>query len=71
MTLDNQAPVTVVTEVIEGASQRPVTVPADQLARLAARVARLAPSHRDPERFHEEKSEIAADLRRLARERRT
>lgn len=42
----------------------------DQLTRLAARVARLTPSHRDPERFHVEKSEIAADLRRLARERR-
>jgi hypothetical protein len=35
---------------------------------LAARVARLAPSHRDPHRFHEDKSEVVAELRRLARE---
>lgn len=35
---------------------------------LAERVVRLSPSHRDPERFHEEKSEVAAELRRLARE---
>ena len=38
------------------------------LMTLAAQVARLAPSHRDPERFHVEKSEIVAELRRLARE---
>ena len=40
---------------------------ADVLQDLAARVGRLAPSHRDPEAFHEAKSEIAADLRRLSR----
>ena len=39
------------------------------LIRLAARVARLCPDHRDPHRFHEEKSEIEAELRRLARQR--
>ena len=33
---------------------------------LARRVDRLVPSHRDPERFHLEKSEVAAELRRLA-----
>ena len=33
---------------------------------LAARVERNVPHHRDPERFHAEKSEIAAALRRLA-----
>lgn len=38
------------------------------LAALAARVSRLCPSHRDPERFHADKSEIVAELRRLARE---
>lgn len=32
----------------------------------ADRLARLAPSHRDPHRFHEEKSELVAELRRLA-----
>jgi hypothetical protein len=35
---------------------------------MAERVRRLSPSHRDPERFHEEKSELAAELRRLARQ---
>jgi hypothetical protein len=38
-----------------------------ELAELAARVRRLVPSHRDPERFHLEKSEIEHALRRLAR----
>lgn len=33
---------------------------------LADRLARLAPSHRDPFRFHEEKSELVHELRRLA-----
>jgi len=37
------------------------------LSSLATRVARLTPSHRDPERFHVEKSEVVAELRRLAR----
>lgn len=37
------------------------------LAGLADRVRYLSPSHRDPEAFHEAKSEIEADLRRLAR----
>lgn len=39
-----------------------------RLAALAARVGRLAPSHRDPERFHIDKGEIVDELRRLARE---
>lgn len=34
---------------------------------LAYRVRRLGPDHRRPERFHEEKSEIAHDLCRLQR----
>ena len=38
------------------------------LADLARRVARLGPDHRDPERYHLEKSEIVAELRRMARE---
>ncbi len=33
---------------------------------LANRLERLAPSHRDPFRFHEEKSELVHELRRLA-----
>jgi hypothetical protein len=38
----------------------------ETLATLADRVQRLRPDHRDPERWHCEKSEIAAELRRLA-----
>ncbi|WP_160122442.1 hypothetical protein [Rhodovarius lipocyclicus] len=34
---------------------------------IAARLARLSPSHRDPEQFHIDKSELLAELRRLAR----
>lgn len=40
---------------------------ADELAALAAQVARLSPDRRDPEAFHADKSEIACNLRRLAR----
>jgi hypothetical protein len=39
---------------------------AADLHEIADRLARLAPSHRDPFRFHEEKSELVAELRRLA-----
>lgn len=36
------------------------------LAEIADRLARLAPSHRNPNHFHEEKSELVDALRRLA-----
>lgn len=39
----------------------------DRLAELAHRVHRLCPDHRNPHRFHEEKSEIAHELRSLSR----
>lgn len=39
---------------------------AELLRKLAGEVRTLAPSHRDPEAFHEQKSEIVAELRRLA-----
>ncbi|GGF77068.1 hypothetical protein SAMN05216376_11226 [Mameliella alba] len=39
----------------------------EALASLAGRVHRLCPDHRDPHRFHEEKSEIANELAQLAR----
>lgn len=39
-----------------------------ELRELAERVRRLSPSHRDPERFFVERSELAAMLRRLAEE---
>lgn len=38
----------------------------ETLADLARRVQRLSPDRRDPEKYHCEKSEIAAELRRLA-----
>lgn len=34
---------------------------------LVRRVERLCPDHRDPHRFHEEKSEIAHELSEIAR----
>lgn len=37
----------------------------EALADLARRVQRLTPDRRDPERYHVEKSEIAAAIRRL------
>lgn len=42
-----------------------MTLSAD-LHALADRLARLAPSHRDPFRFHEEKSELVHELHVLA-----
>lgn len=47
------------------APRRPSVAP--ELDALADRVGRLRPSHRDPEAFHVEKSEIERALRRLAR----
>ncbi len=41
--------------------------PSEQLAALVRRIRRLCPDHRDPHRFHEEKSEIAYELDQLAR----
>ena len=41
-----------------------MTIPS--LTTIAARLARLAPHHRDPERFHVEKSELVAAIRRHA-----
>lgn len=50
-----------------GAKTAPkATDPAALADELAARVSRLNVSHRDPERFHIEKSEIANALRVLA-----
>ena len=40
---------------------------AEELESLADQVCHLTPDRRDPEAFHERKSEIAAALRRLAR----
>ena len=37
-----------------------------RLHEIADRLARLAPCHRDPFKFHEDKSELVAELRRIA-----
>ncbi|MFN7089487.1 MAG: hypothetical protein ACK4P4_02915 [Allorhizobium sp.] len=37
-----------------------------KLIDIADRLARLAPCHRDPHRFHEQKSELVNELRALA-----
>jgi hypothetical protein len=45
--------------------------PADwrtELEAIARRLDRLMPDRRDPERFHVEKSELAGELRRMARQ---
>jgi hypothetical protein len=39
---------------------------AANLIDIAERRARLAPSHRDPHRYHEEKSQLVHELRALA-----
>jgi hypothetical protein len=39
---------------------------AAELRELAQRIQRLTPDRRDPERYHADKSEIEAKLRRLA-----
>lgn len=52
-----------VTAVIEVIDPLPV-----RIDNLCDRIERLAPSHRDPHRFFEDKSDIAYELRRLARE---
>lgn len=46
--------------------ERQKTRPADQIEDLVHRIRRLCPDHRDPHRFHEEKSEIAFELAQLA-----
>jgi hypothetical protein len=41
---------------------------ASYLRRLADRVERLAPSRHNPETFHADKSQVVAELRKLARD---
>lgn len=41
--------------------------PSEQIADLVHRIRCLCPDHRDPHRFHEEKSEIAYELAELAK----
>lgn len=40
----------------------------DDLLRLARALQRLSPSHRNPEKYHEDKSQIIDELKGLARE---
>lgn len=49
-----------------GVRHKPMLVP-DRIEALAARVLRLMVSHSNPERFFEERSEIAWELRKLAK----
>lgn len=49
-----------------GERHTPVPVSA-QIEALASRVLRLTVSHRDPEQFFVERSDIAGEMRRLAR----
>ncbi len=39
----------------------------DEITQLVSRIRCLCPDHHDPHRFHEEKSEIAHELNKLAR----
>ena len=48
-------------------SVRQCVSPSDALHELARMVRRLSPDRRNPERFHEEKSEVAASLIRIAK----
>ena len=41
--------------------------PAQRLVELARAIGRLAPDWRDPERFYELRSELAAEARKIAR----
>lgn len=51
-----------------GRERSPAAIRAAQLHDLAFRVRCLRPDHRDPERFHAEKSEIEHALRQIAAE---
>jgi hypothetical protein len=51
-----------------GPGKRPTPSVANELADLARQVASLSPDRRDPEQFHMAKSEIAAGIRRCARQ---
>lgn len=46
--------------------REPRIKPADVIRDLAYRIDRLRPDHRNPERFHEEKSEIAYEMTEIA-----
>lgn len=53
-----------------GPGNVPTVLPdlADRLVELARQVERLSPSHRKPEGFFEDRSEIAHELRQVARQ---
>ena len=48
-------------------ADREAPSPAERLATLARAIGRLAPDWRDPERYYEARSELAEEVRRLAR----
>ena len=49
-----------------GADREPASA-AERLVILAREIGRLAPDWRDPERYYEQRSELAEEARRLAR----
>jgi hypothetical protein len=51
----------------QGDTKKGAERPRDQIEALAHRIRKLCPDHRDPHRFHEEKSEIAHELAKLSR----
>ena len=51
-------------DVLEGCREHPPAAVCELLARA---LQRLAPSRTDPERFHLDRSELVAELRRLGR----
>ena len=51
---------------MQHSERQPRPNPRDALAELARRVQWLRPDHRDPHKFHEEKSAISYELSELA-----
>lgn len=52
---------------MQPSENRPNARPSEVIAELARRIRCLCPNHRDPQKFHEEKSDIEHELRKLAR----
>lgn len=53
---------------MQHSERQPRPTPRDALSELARRVEWLRQDHRDPNKFHEEKSEIAHELAQIARQ---
>lgn len=53
---------------MQRSNRRKAQRPSEQIAELVQRISRLCPDHRNPHRFHEEKSEITYRLSVIAKE---